>query len=769
MLTGTIGPLQERNTPGACKLQFIPVHDIETFPAEIRGTLPTEIVPKTGKAFTTIIPTRFTQQFREAWVMVNGDQFAQASLAFNLPKDRPELLDGLWKLKTGRYVVLHHDLNGTIRVMGTKDEPAMVRVQQVDHGGDPRRQGNRYMASVEVSRRTECPFYLATPPVPVEPGVCAPGSLSINTAPIGTVASGGNRNIPVVDVNTLEPVGTWNATDQRHEVQVGTTCPTPCEVIDTLINEGGAPNGNALVSGLHTGGSGEHVPYDTVDGKTAYQLGPWVLQWSNSMDKWYLDGPEFIEANTTGGAQPWDTTWPGGITVLPAGGGASAAAVLDCIPEERWDELRGVLCAAPQPVTVQLRDSAGANIGPPDVYAPGTSTTKTAPDGTVRTTDGLTTVQSVRSGSPADLPQSVIKYRDAANASQVTAASNTEFASATLRPATEVPRITIYAPDGTTPIAYVDISNPQYVLQAPAFAYRVLVYTASDVYVPDPAAEEAAVIAVGAGGGGGSGRAAMTSTVPRAGGQGGGGGALVMRVLPKSLLTGPLVVSIGAGGGGGARRSHPTTNNGANGAKGGNTSLDTLVVAEGGAAGSGGTSSDALTGNAPDGGRAQVCFPPRSPHALRGAPTSSVLYSGTQAIHGMDGLDGSVAAPSGGNGGGSTVTNAQITHGSGGGVYDLNTPVPGPSLSGVDGTDDVATRLLFYYLELSIAEGIGTAGAGGMRGLTGSGVDGGKGGRCAGGGGGGASGAAGVTAPAQTGAGGRGGDGLLIIVEKLVS
>ena len=56
------------------------------------------------------------------------------------------------------------------------------------------------------------------------------------------------------------------------------------------------------------------------------------------------------------------------------------------------------------------------------------------------TTDGLTVVMLVPAEVDADLPQSVIKYKDAANASQVTAASDTEFASGTLRPATEIPR-----------------------------------------------------------------------------------------------------------------------------------------------------------------------------------------------------------------------------------------------------------------------------------------------------------------------------------------
>lgn len=86
-----------------------------------------------------------------------------------------------------------------------------------------------------------------------------------------------------------------------------------------------------------------------------------------------------------------------------------------------------------------LRDTAGVNISSGSIPS-GDSDVITAPDGTIKTTDGVTTVGAVLSGASANLPQSVIKYKDAANADQVTSASDTEFASGTLRPATQIPR-----------------------------------------------------------------------------------------------------------------------------------------------------------------------------------------------------------------------------------------------------------------------------------------------------------------------------------------
>lgn len=99
--------------------------------------------------------------------------------------------------------------------------------------------------------------------------------------------------------------------------------------------------------------------------------------------------------------------------------------------------------------SVQRRDSAGNAIGSAIlVRSNQTGLDVTCPDATVRTTDGLTTVQVIRSDASGNLPQSVIKYKDASNVSQVTAASNTEF-STTLRPATEVPRRELKNLNGT--------------------------------------------------------------------------------------------------------------------------------------------------------------------------------------------------------------------------------------------------------------------------------------------------------------------------------
>ena len=115
---------------------------------------------------------------------------------------------------------------------------------------------------------------------------------------------------------------------------------------------------------------------------------------------------------------------------------------------------------------VQLKDSAGNNIGSLNVYLSGSINNLTAPDGTILTTDGVTAVDVVKSNGNTSLPQTRVPYKDAANADQLTTAADTEFASGTLRPDTIIPRITIYESDGVTVQGYADIGSPFYTVDA---------------------------------------------------------------------------------------------------------------------------------------------------------------------------------------------------------------------------------------------------------------------------------------------------------------
>lgn len=155
---------------GGCKVQLIPVSLVTAVPLAVRGTISTAITTAVGATWDTYTPTLFTQAFNEAWTREEAMRVARAELGFVIPKDRALLLDGLWDLQRERFLVLHHDRNGTVKLMGTKSEPATVTMTVLKHGADPLGERNQYELRVTVARREECPFYLAAPPAVWVPG-----------------------------------------------------------------------------------------------------------------------------------------------------------------------------------------------------------------------------------------------------------------------------------------------------------------------------------------------------------------------------------------------------------------------------------------------------------------------------------------------------------------------------------------------------------------------------------------------------------------------
>lgn len=164
----------DTNIAGGCRLQILPVDGVAVMPDEVGGTIPasTPVVPLLGYQWSTIVPTRATQVFREDWRTQNGARVSRASLEFVISKDRAELLGPLWDLRRQRSLVLHHDGNGNVKLMGTKTEPAMVTVTELQHGTGPGQGSNQYLLRATSVRRRMCPFYLADPSVTVIPPGC---------------------------------------------------------------------------------------------------------------------------------------------------------------------------------------------------------------------------------------------------------------------------------------------------------------------------------------------------------------------------------------------------------------------------------------------------------------------------------------------------------------------------------------------------------------------------------------------------------------------
>lgn len=294
MLPSTIGPIEERNMPGACRLMLVPVEHISVFPAEVNGTLQAiSLVPDT--AWMEITGTKWSQEFVESWNLENGNQVSRATCALELPKDRPALLAGLWALKAQRHVVLHYDMNGTIKVMGSKSQPATVRVVKLEHGNDPRNSANRYALQVNVVRGSACPFYLATPPTAGVPPACPTlGQLLASSTweEIHSLLSGAQLAAAEAAICTTPE------------------CPSLCQLVDDAFAAASIPTDALEVSGATQPGvvNGVYEREDTYNGKGRYRNGAAYSSWSGTA--WWITYDDATGSfySTDDTDHPWEAT-----------------------------------------------------------------------------------------------------------------------------------------------------------------------------------------------------------------------------------------------------------------------------------------------------------------------------------------------------------------------------------------------------------------------------------------------------------------------------
>lgn len=286
-------------------------------------------------------------------------------------------------------------------------------------------------------------------------------------------------------------------------------------------------------------------------------------------------------------------------------------------------------------------------------------------------------------------------------------------------------------------------------------------YTSSDVYTKPNGLIGLLVCCVGGGGGGGGGRKGGTSN--SAGGGAGGTGAVVTRYIPAADVPASVTVTIGAGGTAGAIQATANTH-GNNGSDGGNTSFGSLVVANGGKLGSGGTKE---AGNAGIGGDTASCVPAWVYYALSGVAGSS----GTVTF-GSPGTSASVTVLQAGAGGGGGVRTTPTESAGGssglGRAKDYATTVAAIAGglagggAGGNGGNNVFLGLLDIFGTSTVGAtiGLGQGGSGAGSSLLTDGGTGGNGGLYGAGGGGG-----GASRDGNGGAGGAGAQGCCLILE----
>lgn len=353
-----MGPT-EGNMPGACTLWLVPVDWIDTWPAEFNGVIADAIGLKTDRQWVEISAVKWTQEFAEEWRLDNGRQVAHASVSLEIPKDRPGVLHGLWLLKFGRYVVLHKDLNGQVKVMGTPSEPAMVRVEDVHHGRHPSNTTNGYLVTVQVARRSKCPFYEATPPQYQDPSWC-PTLMDL---------------IPQTTWEAIEPL----LTAQQRIDAITSLTPSLCERMDIAFGNVPPPD-NEDPLWVEYSMVADTIPYvEEVNGKGYWYSSAWggppdginfgeaEVKWED--DRWVITIGGSIWISYEDVEHPSLVTEWSGIGDAPTvaaqvGEDPSAEAIVDCWNPSQLNRIRQLVCGNYAPVKVSVNEEEVASLLP---------------------------------------------------------------------------------------------------------------------------------------------------------------------------------------------------------------------------------------------------------------------------------------------------------------------------------------------------------------------------------------------------------------------
>ncbi|MFZ1693794.1 MAG: hypothetical protein WAT74_11395, partial [Flavobacteriales bacterium] len=411
------------------------------------------------------------------WKLMDGDQYSEARATGAIARDRLALMPYLWGMKGKRVLVVITNKNGDRLLMGSLKTPAMVRVTRRKTGDGEQMESERNDYDIEfvLSSRLPVPFYQGEVPEPTQatcPNLCELLDDAI-------ILGGGGDASAVTDCLSPEQAAVLL------EALGGSSgeCPTLCELIESAFSSG--TSGMQLTVGAVT----DAVPQSgTINGRLYYFNDAWgplenyaEAYWGGS--NWVCtDGVIYWISYDDVATPDLVTTWEGEGSPLPVWSlsNSGAETIANCVAPEFVAALIAALGGSAEGGTVLIRNAADSAtlaevdagepwIVPPIripyidangdtqvllVYVDGIdddelTVTNTAPPPIPRfrvfATNGTTPIAAKDITDPnVSVPQSVRKFKDENNDSQVTAASDTEFSSGTLRAADETPRRQIF-------------------------------------------------------------------------------------------------------------------------------------------------------------------------------------------------------------------------------------------------------------------------------------------------------------------------------------
>lgn len=233
----------QENIGGGQYILFADAKGIDVYPRPYLQNIADDITLLPAFAWYKIEPTEGTLEFKENEIIVEGADGYDVVLQLRVPKANLNTHQQAAVTRLKRVVVLLHNNNGTVNVIGSKLTPAIMKYVEISHGTLPG-DFNSYLITVTIQQKDICPFYLG------EATVAGTGSIvtyqNSDNSFAGTITAPGSLPIPDVTVTVKDADGNVIETQSGNpgavDIEVNTTVIQFSGIVDN-----GPPYTNSLV------------------------------------------------------------------------------------------------------------------------------------------------------------------------------------------------------------------------------------------------------------------------------------------------------------------------------------------------------------------------------------------------------------------------------------------------------------------------------------------------------------------------------------------
>lgn len=138
---------QGANSGSICKLEIVDIDKVNKDALTYNGIVIDEVSLAFNEEWEEIY---FTEDSAHLVERHNGEHY-DLKLTWRSPKDSADSISYLESMKRKRFIARITDLNGTVKIAGTKEEPCAIKHVMRDHGQNAR-DSNHYNLELSLSR-----------------------------------------------------------------------------------------------------------------------------------------------------------------------------------------------------------------------------------------------------------------------------------------------------------------------------------------------------------------------------------------------------------------------------------------------------------------------------------------------------------------------------------------------------------------------------------------------------------------------------------------